>query len=227
MIGLSIVTCGLSMLEIERTLESVKLFRNKNPQIKLEHIVVCPRLIHNDSRIDTLVEDEGNGIYEAFNLGIMNASLDFIQILNAGDTLRNVEIGQIDMSVDFQLFPIMAGGKLKSPRLNRIRTYGSSIPHPGMWVKREKYASLGLYRTDIPVVADFCWVYKNIASIEKSNYLHAEAALVNFELDGVSSNFEIIRHYFRGLRLIEKRKPKVYFFTFIKLLSFVKWTMSK
>lgn len=226
-INLSIVTCGINYSDIELTLKSVSSFRRKNPHIDIQHIVVCPVLFPNDDRIDLFIKDEGKGIYAAFNLGIIKARLGYIQILNAGDTLRNVCVGRIIPDVDFHLFSINAGGKITLPRLIRVKTRGSSLPHSGMWVKSNVYTNMELYRTDIPIVADFVWVYRNYELIKKSCIIHRETVLVNFELDGVSSKFGVVRAYYQGLRKVEKNLLKIYFFTTIKLLSYLKWSLWK
>ena len=227
MISLSIVTCGLDYRDIEITLQSVSLFKRANPHLVIEQIVVCPVLIPSDDRIDVSIIDDGKGIYSAFNLGIVNATSDYVQILNAGDTLAEINISTIDCDVDFHLFAINAGGDLQSPRLSRIKLLGSSLPHSGMWVKRKIYSVVGLYNIDIPIVADFIWIYRNYEFIERNCKIHDTTALVNFKLDGISSKFQVIGAYFFGLKQVEKNLFKVICFTTIKFFSYIKWKILK
>lgn len=172
----SIITCTYnSAATIADTIKSVNAQTYQN----IEHIIVDG--LSKDNTLEIVKEFAGerqiiksekdNGIYDAFNKGIKMATGDIVGVLNSDDffTSDNI-IEQVVDAFDKENIDAVYGDIhfVSNKELNRCVRYYSSksfrpwmmrmgfmFAHPSFYVKREYYETLGLYKTDYKIAADF------------------------------------------------------------------------
>lgn len=121
-------------------------------------------------RIDTIIREPDQGIYDALNKGIRAATGDVVGFLHADDTfadpwvLRDVARAHADPELDATYGDLdyvdMASGRVtrhwvSGPyRRNRF-FFGWMPPHPTVYFKRRVYEQHGLYNLDMPTAADY------------------------------------------------------------------------
>jgi len=192
---ISIITvCWNSVATIEKTIKSIQ----DQDYADIEYIIV-----DGNSKDDTLdiikkypsvvtkwVSEPDKGLYDAMNKGILMASGKYIGIVNADDTLADVQVisGIVSflsqMNVDASVGDIVqhnAEGKIVrkysaanwSPEKLRI---GFMPAHPAIFFKRDLFEKFGYYALDFKIGADYelitrfflknsiSWAYSNIVT---------------------------------------------------------------
>ncbi len=187
MIKVSIVTiCFNNEKDIRPTLESVVHQSYSN----IEYIVVdgaskdSSLSIINEykERIAVLISEPDNGIYDAINKGIRNATGDVVGLIHAGDRLHDNEViakiaatfednPSIDTTYGNSKTVNLEGrivGINHSPsfKLWRIK-WGWMPPHQSIYLRRDLFNKYGLYRTDLGGAADYEWFVRYF-------YLHGQ-----------------------------------------------------
>lgn len=211
---ISIVTPVLNDTRVARSLDSILA---QDCECELELIVVdggstdgtLEILGGYRDRINTLISEPDDGIYDAMNKGIRHATGDVVGILNADDryadpfALRDVMEAFADEKTDACYGDLiivddndevvsywsagMSGmwawchGQILPPRVP---------PHPSFFVRRSVYERYGMFRLDIPIVADTELMLRLIYKFRIST-AYIDRALVRFDEGGASSNFEI------------------------------------
>ena len=172
----SIITvCFNSEKTIEDTIKSVQSQSYSN----IEYIVIDGK--SRDSTNDIVskyeetvsmhISEKDNGLYDAMNKGISIASGDIVGILNSDDVFasesvvekivagfdsKNIDavysdliyVSEHDLNKPTRLY----SSKIFSKRLIRL---GIMLPHPTFYARKSCYESLGLYKTNYRVAADF------------------------------------------------------------------------
>ena len=117
-----------------------------------------------------IVSERDNGIYDAMNKGIRMATGDIVGILNSDDYFTSADV--VGKMVD--AFPPEADAvygdvhfirdkrpgvvvRYYSSRLFRrfMLRFGFMPAHPSLYVRREVFARVGLYKTDYKIGSDF------------------------------------------------------------------------
>ena len=149
-----------------------------------------------------LTSEPDDGIYNAMNKGLSQASGDIICILNSDDYFQHSEV----LSTVYNLFDLHseseailtgiqffnAEGRIlrkvdpKWFRPNRL-SHGWMPPHPGMFLKRSVYDSIGGYREDFNIAADYEFCIRAFL-VKKIEYKAVSDTTVNMRLGGVSTN---------------------------------------
>jgi len=172
---ISVITvCRNSRDVIDTALESVR----RQSHDAVEHIVVDGAstddtldIVRRFPHVAAIRSEPDTGLYDAMNKGIAMATGDIVGILNSDDFYpRPGVLGDIARAFDDSCIDATIGDvAFISPRNpNRIvrycsaRTwtpshfgYGIMPPHPAFFVRRRHYLSLGTYRTDFRISADF------------------------------------------------------------------------
>jgi len=166
-----------------------------------------------ENKISYWISEKDNGIYNAMNKGIEAATGEYIQFLNADDVLVNEniienivhEIERASMP-DVLSAPIWVVDEKRHVQklleneidMNRIQ-YGHSLPHPGMFVKRnllKKYR----FNENYEIASDFELILRCI--VDNKIFSFIDEPVVFFSNGGISTSLSI-KH-------IKKRYNEVY-----------------
>ncbi|MEW6773704.1 MAG: glycosyltransferase family 2 protein [Bacteroidota bacterium] len=124
-----------------------------------------------------IISEKDNGLYDAINKGIQNASGEIIGILHADDfyVYHNVIDNVVKLfHQDYQgvyanLYYVDRKNKEKIVRKWKAGTYNSQSflfgwmpPHPTCFVTKKVYEQNGLYRLDMGTAADYEWILRNM-----------------------------------------------------------------
>jgi len=149
--------------------------------------------------VDELIIENDNGIYDAMNKGVKLAKGEYIGFLNSddwyeADALYSVFISsEFDSRYDF----IYANLCICDSNGNYIYTYKSSlhniknkmtIGHPSVFIKSNVLKST-LFDLNFPIASDYDLVLNLLD--KKVSLLYIDKVIVNFRLDGMSSNKNI------------------------------------
>jgi glycosyltransferase len=186
----SIITPSLNSAKFIRDcIESVK----NQSYSDIEHIIVDGGSV--DSTLEIVKEYEGsynlrvinqknNGIYDALNKGIENASGEIIAILHSDDLYQNNEVIEKVVEIFKTQKVDSCYGDLyyvKKDDINRVVRYwkagdykkdkfrhGFMPPHPSFFVKKEVYEKYGLFDISYEISGDYelmvRFLYKNSIS---------------------------------------------------------------
>lgn len=194
---LSVITICYNEKEIRRTCESIV---NQSWQ-DFEWIVVdggstdgtLDILNEYKNRIDILISEKDNGIYNAMNKGIKLAKGEWLSFMNGGDTYyENSTLEKIFNNNDYQASVLYGNVMVKDkittpPKVMNLRYIGKySIPHQASFIKKELFDKYGLYNEEYRIVSDyekFCIFYKN-----EEKFLNIPLCIANFDNNGVSCN---------------------------------------
>lgn len=175
MLKISIITISYNNeADIRETIESVTTQQYEN----IEYIVVdgsssddTMNIVreYSDS-ITTIISEPDNGMYDAINKGIQNATGDVIGLIHAGDRLHDSEVIQkiADHFINNPKINAMhgdskvvtPGGELKRVNIGgefskkRIKR-GWMPPHQSIYLKKEVFEKFGLYRNDLGGAGDY------------------------------------------------------------------------
>lgn len=194
---ISIITiCRNIATTIERTLKSIvnQSFQN------FEWIVVdgnsddgTYEIIQKySSRINTLIHEPDNGIYNAMNKGINNAHGDYLLFLNGGDELFNTDSLSL-ASIHLQKYPLVlfniylknADNTIEWIIPPKIDLYPGSIPHNGTFISKKLFQKYGYYNESFKICADHDFFAKMIEK-HKVEYSVHNLFISVFYLDGIS-----------------------------------------
>lgn len=203
---ISIVTpCFNSESTIHDCLGSV----SRQTHSDIEHIIIdggsrdnTVRIAKDSPRVTRVVSEPDNGLYDAMNKGIQFASGEIVGILNSDDfyahdrVLETVERVFQDDDVDATIADVAfvklqdlqttvryCSAKRWNPSMFRL---GIMPPHPGFFVRRRFYETLGLYRTDYRIAADFELLVRFFAGA-RLRYRYIPDALVFMRPGGASN----------------------------------------
>jgi len=192
--------------EVEQTIKSVVL-QNYSP---VEYIIIDGNSTDNTinivnkykSKIDTIVSEPDDGIYDAINKGITLCKGDLIGLIHAGDSyapgaIKNVVDAFIETNAD------VIYGNMFSREITNVGTItkhhvadhsklknNMSIFHPSTFIKRQCYLNHGLYNTKYILAADYDYLLKLF--LLGKHYYHINKPIANFLQGGLSgSNFPL------------------------------------
>ena len=201
--AISVITvCYNSAPLLENTIESV--LNQKSASV--EYIVVDGAstdetfkiLARYKAQIDTLISEPDNGIYDAMNKGINAAKGKYILFLNAGDTLCDKSLKQIESQVETDLDVYYFGYfnviTVRDSRLifegPRCFNLSHEIPtcHNAMAISKEAFNRYGLYDISYRLCADYEWLCRNNTTL-KTEY--CDKKLLYYLLGGISELNEL------------------------------------
>jgi glycosyltransferase involved in cell wall biosynthesis len=233
---------------IQDTIESVRSQDYKD----IEYIVVDGNstdgtvdiIRHNSGRISKWISEPDKGIYDAMNKGIALCTGEVVGILNSDDFYSNNQIiSQIANAFEDSSIDAVYGDLVfvDPGNLNKVvRAYSSKnwmpkkfawgfMPaHPTFFVRRKYYHSIGLFKTDYKISADYELLIRFLA-VNKLNCQYLPLQMVKMRKGGVSSrgirsnyilNEEIIRACREnGISTNRAMVYSKYFFKFFELFN--------
>lgn len=197
---LSVITVSFNAeLSIEKTIKSV--IRNKDKDI--EYIVIDggskdkTLQVLNSYRkfIDILISEKDNGMYDALNKGIKNASGQYVMLLAADDQLIDgalqTALGEIKEDIDVYAGAIIQKTgygyfyEKSDPDLEQLKVH-CSLKNPASIFRREAFEKFGYYSTEYKCSGDrelFLRFYLN-----KARFQVSDTPLVVFNMGGMSTD---------------------------------------
>jgi len=153
----------------------------------------------NSGRPYRVISEDDEGIADAFNKGIRNASGSIVGILNSDDeyydsrTLQRVCDSFKESSPDFihgniHFCDILHGSNTRRPLMCPLTT-DMPYNHPTMFLKKSLYEKLGLFDMEFLYAMDFEWVcrmYSTASQCEYPSVYITETPLVKMYAGGVS-----------------------------------------
>ena len=204
---ISIITVTYnSAATIRDTLESVK----KQDYPNIEHIIIdgastdnTLQIVKEYPSVSRIVSEPDCGIYDAMNKGIKIATGNIIGILNSddifadnsiiGDVAKVFERTEID-AVYGNLSYFRSGEEDKVVRLWRTKPYyerffedGELPPHPTLYVRKEIYDEIGVFRTDYKIAADIEFMLR-LLKVKKAQSFFLDKIMVKMRLGGASTS---------------------------------------
>ena len=204
---ISIITVSFNAIKtIEQTINSV-LSQNYK---QIEYIIVdgasddgTIQLIQKySSRIDIIISEHDNGMYDALNKGIRLATGDIIGILNSDDYFcnnnvlndiaekfcKNLQLDAIIGDVAFinadnKIIRYCSGEKWNISKFK----FGNMPPHPSFYCKTECFNKFGYYKTEYKIAGDFELLIR-FFYINKINYSYISIPMVYMRLGGLSTS---------------------------------------
>lgn len=169
----------------------------------------------NSDIITYWVSEIDNGIYDAMNKGILNSKGKYIILVNSDDSVEP-EIfdemihyaAQCNADIIACAAKMTRNGKqafIRWPRKLDIGLFVRPIPfsHNSIFISRNLYARIGLYRTDYKIVSDLDFYYR--AFFAKASVEIINKVLITSELTGFSGtqtelleqeNISVLQDYF-------------------------------
>ena len=218
---ISIIT--ISYNSVNTISDTLKSIENQTMQ-DFEYIIVdggstdgTLEIINNCKRVDKVISEPDNGIYDAFNKGINNSTRDIIGFLNSDDVFYDenslkIIIDSFDENIDCvfgdlvyknsrgRVTRIWKGSPFKKGSFRK-----SWMPaHPTFYCKKENYKKNGLYNDDYIIAGDFELMLRFFEKYDiKSKYI--PKTLVNMRTGGISNQsiknkFRILFEEFRAFK---------------------------
>ena len=218
---ISIIT--ISYNSVNTIFDTLKSIENQTMQ-DFEYIIVdggstdgTLEIINNCKRVDKVISEPDNGIYDAFNKGINNSTGDIIGFLNSDDVFYDENSLKIindsfNENIDCvfgDLVYINSRGKIsriwKGSPYKKDSFRKSWMPaHPTFYCKKENYKKNGLYNDDYIIAGDFELMLRFFEKYDiKSKYI--PKTLVNMRTGGISNQsiknkFRILLEEFRAFK---------------------------
>lgn len=148
-----------------------------------------------DHKLTYWQSQKDNGIYDAMNIGINNASGEYLLFLNSGDTFFTRDI--IENVVQLLVADIVYGDiemdLLPTKTINiqpAILTFNffrtNRLPHQSSFIKKKLFKQFGMYNTDMLICSDWAFFLDAICKFNVS-YQYIPTTISSFKSDGISS----------------------------------------
>lgn len=220
MIKISIITVSYNE---ENTIEKTILSVLNQTYNNVEYIIIDGNSTDNTTsiikkyqkKIDVVISEKDNGIFDAQNKGIKISSGDYLFFLNAGDYIQNNQTIERIVSQKLNkdivygdiVFELNSGKKYRKNSPDKIRNlnmFVESVPHPAIFFNKEIFEKYGYYDTKYQISADYDFILKAIFGL-KLSYKHIRVPIAVFNLRGISSTFEKSTVYANERSEIQKK----------------------
>jgi glycosyltransferase involved in cell wall biosynthesis len=167
-----------------------------------------------ESKISFWVSEKDNGIFNAQNKGLAQATGEYCLFLNSGDTLHSktsvasvfhkkphADLVACDMAF---LYEIGIEIRKQSKQVKEETLFLSSIWHPATLIKRSVFDTYGNYNEKYRIAADYDFFLRT-ALVNEVSYQHLNIVLSNFDTTGISSNPAHAKRHAEERRTIQKQ----------------------
>mgnify|MGYP001173050667 CR=1 FL=1 len=153
-------------------------------------------------KIDVLISEVDDGIYNAMNKGIEIATGNIIGILNSDDFYPNNHILSkvakvfVESNCDCLYGDLVYVNKSDTSKVVRywksgnfnIKNFdkGWTLPHPTFFVKKSVYSKYGLYNTDLKTASDYEMILRLLYK-HRLNVVYLPEIMVNMRMGGESN----------------------------------------
>lgn len=148
-------------------------------------------------RIDRLVSEPDNGIYDAMNKGIRQSEGLYLLFLNAGDCLADKHVlehfsGHLDADLVYGDLLFRSTGEeeyIRSfpDRLPENFLLHHMMPHQATFIRQSLFDRFGLYDDSYRIAADYD-LFARLLCVHKVSSRHVPKVVSVFNFSGVSSN---------------------------------------
>lgn len=165
----------------------------------------------------TWISEKDNGIYDAMNKGIQNATGEYCLFLNSGDCLAYDDSLEILMKHNLNGDIVSCNAIYKASQyqeeqyiISPIQPKASDIilkylPHQATLIRRRLFDEIHLYDISFKVVSDWLF-FIEVLLVHHKSYQHIQHFLALCDTTGISSNpdnCDLMREEFnRGLKLV-------------------------
>lgn len=213
----SIITPVYNDPRVERCLRSVEA---QEGAFDVEHIVVDSNstdetvdvLTRYDEHIDRLIREDDDGMYDAINKGLAQATGDVVGILNADDryqdhaVLGDVATTMAETGVDAcygDLVYVDADDQVvrywKSGSYSPYKFYfGWMPPHPTVFVRQELYDRYGGFDVSYSISSDYEFLLR-LFFVHDVSIEYIDRVLVRMELGGMSNSIDNLTTVIRDM----------------------------
>ena len=173
------------------------------------------------------LKDNGDGIYQAMNLGVREAPSDYVMILNSGDTLygpnalAHLALNILDYDVAYGLVAVKDSEGVMSlenspEAVSFHEKYQHTLPSVASSLfLRSKLLEVGCFNTRYRICSDVELVYK--IALSSGSFRYIPDPIVVFDLSGISSSQPLLVLKER-LQILTEIKPE-YLVSFILVFS--------
>lgn len=204
---LSIITVTYnSAATLRETLESVAEQTYPN----IEHIIIdgaskdkTLEIVKEFPRVSKILSEKDNGIYDAMNKGIRQATGEIIGILNSDDIFTEttilseiVAIFAADTSIgavygNISYFKTEEPNKIvrfwqSKPYYPSFFENGEVPPHPALFVKKEIYDAIGTYYPKFKISSDYEFMFRML-KVHKYKSFFFDKVIVKMRMGGEST----------------------------------------
>ena len=199
---LSIITINYNnALGLERTIKSVIAQTYSD----IEYIVVDGASSDNSrdildkyrEKIDIVISEPDDGIYNAMNKGANKAHGEYFLFLNSGDMLYTKDTIKNSGIEKFKT-DIVSGNVyncskkaiyLKKPpkRVSLYTFFCGSLPHPSSFIKKTLFDKVGGYMENYHIISDWCF-FVDATLIYNCTYSTTDVVIAVFEWGGISAS---------------------------------------
>lgn len=203
---ITVITPVYNDPRVQRCIRSVD---SQETNADVEHIVVDSNstdetvdvLEAHADQIDVLIREDDDGMYDAINNGIEEATGDVIGILNADDryedkqVLADVASAMEDPAVDGVFGDLVYVDDTdevvrywKSGDYHRYKFYLGWMPaHPTFYVRRDLYEEFGGYDTSFPISSDYELMLRFLLNHDV-RMAYIDRVMVRMTLGGMSNS---------------------------------------
>jgi len=217
---------------IEKTVKSVI---SNNKGFKLEYIVIDGKskdktlsiIKKYKKKINIIISEKDNGIYDAMNKGISKSNNDIIVFCNSGDFFYKNSLKKIikifnSSNVDYVFGTVVRNytkKKIIKYSLNPKRIYYNfdfaTAHSTGFFLKRHVYKKIGLYDLKFKCSSDFDLYFRLIRKGYIGSVTKKKELIGNVASGGFSSKISFLQHLFEESKIRIKNKQNLFFISVI------------
>jgi glycosyltransferase involved in cell wall biosynthesis len=152
------------------------------------------------NRIDLVISEEDEGIYDAMNKGIRRAAGSLVGILNADDYYPDPEVlARVKQTAEAEkadcyyfdlIYEDYSGKKIRTWKAGSYRdglfSTGWVPPHPAFFIRRECFDRYGYYDTDFKIAADYDMMFR-LLKVKQVKSVYRPLQVVNMRVGGESN----------------------------------------